>query len=107
ISRLFFSFPTRRSSDLQKFKDVDVLIAPTIPFIPFFIGDTTTILNGKKIEITEHLSRLLRPSTLAGIPAINIPCGFINNLPVGIQVMGDLFQEGKILNVARSIETQI
>lgn len=91
----------------QKFKDVDVLIAPTIPFIPFFIGDTTTILNGKKIEITEHLSRLLRPSTLAGIPAINIPCGFINNLPVGIQVMGDLFQEGKILNVARSIETQI
>ncbi|MCX7917893.1 MAG: amidase family protein, partial [bacterium] len=45
---------------------------------------------------------------LAGLPAINIPCGFSSNgLPIGIQIIGNYFQEEKILNVSYILEDKI
>ena len=41
---------------------------------------------------------------LAGLPGISIPAGFANDLPVGLQIIGNYFQEGKLLNVAHQYQ---
>jgi len=45
---------------------------------------------------------------LAGIPAISLPCGISkNNLPIGIQVMGDILREDNVLKIASAIESDV
>ena len=46
-------------------------------------------------------------ANLSGIPAISVPAGFRDDLPIGIQIMGDEFQEEKILNVSELFEKSI
>src|SRR5699024_2646547 len=62
------------------FKKVDVLISPTVPFVAPTIGNNNVELNGKKVSFSEHVSRLIRPTTLIGIPAITVPCGISEGL---------------------------
>ena len=47
------------------------------------------------------------PANLAGLPAISIPFGRVDNLPVGIQIMGPRFSDAKVLGFADSIERQL
>ena len=44
------------------------------------------------------------PANIAGIPAISIPCGISNGLPVGLQIMGPHFSDLKIINIAKEFE---
>jgi len=44
------------------------------------------------------------PVNIAGVPAISIPAGFVNGLPVGMQIIGNFFDEGKILQTAYAYE---
>ena len=44
------------------------------------------------------------PANIAGLPAISVPCGFANNLPVGLQVIGKRFDEPTVLHVAHAYE---
>jgi aspartyl-tRNA(Asn)/glutamyl-tRNA(Gln) amidotransferase subunit A len=77
------------------FKNVDVLAMPTMPFVAFKIG-------GKKDPLSLYLADVNTvPINLAGVPSISIPCGFSNGLPIGLQLVGRHFEEGKILNVAQ------
>lgn len=41
---------------------------------------------------------------LTGLPALSVPCGFKGDMPVGIQIMGPAFSEGRVLNVGYAIE---
>jgi aspartyl-tRNA(Asn)/glutamyl-tRNA(Gln) amidotransferase subunit A len=41
---------------------------------------------------------------LTGLPAVTVPCGFAQGLPIGMQIVGPAFQEGKILNIADVFE---
>ncbi len=43
-------------------------------------------------------------ANLAGIPAMSLPCGFVDGLPVGLQLMGNYFEEGRLLNVAHQYQ---
>jgi aspartyl-tRNA(Asn)/glutamyl-tRNA(Gln) amidotransferase subunit A len=45
-------------------------------------------------------------ANLAGIPAISMPCGFSNNLPIGLQIMASEFQEQKLLDAALLFESK-
>jgi len=86
--------------DFQKaFKDYDCIISPTTPTPAFKIGE-------KSDPLQMYLSDIFTiPANLAGIPAISIPQGRDkNNLPIGLQVMTDYFQEQKMLNIAYLIE---
>lgn len=89
----------------EVFKKVDVMIGPTLPITASPIGSDYAILNGKPVKLAEHVSRYIRPTTLAGIPAMSIPCGFSDGMPVGLQVFSGPFKEGKLFQVASAIES--
>ena len=81
------------------FEKVDVLIAPTAP--------TTAFKVGEKIEdpLAMYLMDVCTiPINLAGVPALSLPCGFADGLPVGMQIIGPHLSEEKILQVAYTIE---
>ena len=77
------------------FKQVDVLMGPTSPTPAFDIG--------AKVDdpVTMYLNDIYTiGANLAGLPAMSIPCGFLDELPVGLQIIGGHFSEAKLLNVA-------
>jgi aspartyl-tRNA(Asn)/glutamyl-tRNA(Gln) amidotransferase subunit A len=77
----------------------DVLISPTSPSVAFEIGAKT----GDPLAM--YLQDICAvPASLAGIPAINIPGGFSDGLPVGVQLMSDHFTESMLLRAARVAE---
>ena len=79
----------------RAFKEVDVLISPTTPTVAFEIG--------AKMDdpVTMYLNDIYTiGANLAGLPALSVPCGFVNALPVGLQIIGGHFAEERLLNVA-------
>lgn len=79
----------------EVFKEVDVLAAPTSPNIAFKIGDKT----GDPLAM--YMEDVLTvPLNIAGIPGLSIPCGLVEGMPVGLQLMAGRFQEATLLNVA-------
>lgn len=89
---------------LDRYKEalakVDVIAGPTSPFPPFGIGD----------KMDDPLEMYLAdvftvPASIAGLPALSVPAGFDHSgLPVGLQLIGDFFDEGKLLGIAREIQ---
>ncbi len=88
---------------LEVFRDVDLLIAPTTPTPPFKIGEMTSD------PLQMYLNDIYTTSAnLAGIPSLNIPIGKNSQgLPIGCQIMGNHFEEGKIFDLAYQIENKI
>ena len=83
----------------EAFKKVDVIIGPTAPTVAFKLGEKTA----DPLEM--YLSDIYTVAiNLAGVPAISIPCGFINKLPVGLQIIGRHFDEATILRVGHNFE---
>jgi len=85
--------------DFEKaFKECDIIICPTVPKLPHKIGS--------KISAEEMYSydAFTIPANLSGICALSIPCGKIDDVPVGMQIMASAFQETKMLQVARAFE---
>jgi aspartyl-tRNA(Asn)/glutamyl-tRNA(Gln) amidotransferase subunit A len=83
----------------QVFEKYDVLVTPTSPVVPFKLGE--------KLEdpIQMYLSDICTmPINIAGIPAISVPAGFADNLPVGMQIIGRPFSEETLLRVAFTFE---
>lgn len=83
----------------EVFKNYDVIIGPTAP--------TTAFKLGSQVEnpLTMYLNDILTiPVSLAGVPAISIPCGFADGLPVGMQIIGKAFDESTVLRVAHAFE---
>ncbi|GAB6072361.1 Asp-tRNA(Asn)/Glu-tRNA(Gln) amidotransferase subunit GatA [Venenivibrio stagnispumantis] len=84
---------------MNAFKNVDVIITPTTPDIAFKIGEKSSD------PIQMYLSDIYTVSVnMATVPAISIPCGFKDNMPVGMQIIGKPFDEGTILQVAHYYE---
>ena len=85
------------------FKKYDVLLTPVAPTTAFDIGSKTN----NPLEM--YLADICTVSiNIASVPAISIPCGVdSNNMPIGMQLIGNRFQEEKILNAAYAIEQQI
>ena len=79
----------------RAFGEVDVLMGPTTPTPAFALGAKTSD------PITMYLNDIYTiGANLAGLPAVSIPCGFVQSLPVGLQIVGPHFGEEKILNAA-------
>lgn len=83
----------------QAFKEVDLIIGPTTPEPAFIMGAKAAD------PISMYLADIYTCGVnLAGLPGISIPAGFINKLPVGIQLIGNYFTEAKILNAAHQYQ---
>jgi aspartyl-tRNA(Asn)/glutamyl-tRNA(Gln) amidotransferase subunit A len=83
----------------QAFEKYDALVTPTSPIVPFKLGE--------KLEdpMQMYLSDICTlPVNIAGIPAISIPAGFADNLPIGMQIMGKPFSEEILLRIAFAYE---
>ncbi len=88
-----------RQDFLDAFESVDVIVSPTAP--------TTAFRLGEKVHdpLTMYLSDICTiPVNLAGLPAISVPCGVIDGLPVGLQMIGRMFDEQTLLRVAHAYE---
>ncbi len=83
------------------FTEVDMLMGPTTPTAAFAIG-------AKMADpITMYLNDIYTiGANLAGLPAISIPCGFVQGLPVGLQLVGPHFAESELLNAAHAYQRE-
>ncbi len=86
----------------EAFKKFDLIISPTSPITAFEVGSQ---INDPLLMYQNDICTM--PANIAGIPAISIPCGFSNELPVGLQIMGPNFSESKIFSVAKLIESSM
>ncbi|MCS7461385.1 Asp-tRNA(Asn)/Glu-tRNA(Gln) amidotransferase subunit GatA [Paenibacillus doosanensis] len=81
------------------FEQYDVVIGPTAPTTAFKVGSQVDD------PITMYLNDILTiPVNLAGIPAISVPCGLADGLPVGLQIIGKALDESTVLRVAHAYE---
>jgi aspartyl-tRNA(Asn)/glutamyl-tRNA(Gln) amidotransferase subunit A len=88
----------RREFDAA-FEKYDALITPTSPTVPFKIGEKTDD------PLAMYLSDVCTlPINIAGVPAVSIPAGFVDGLPVGMQIIGRHFSEETLLRVAYAYE---
>ena len=83
----------------QAFEKVDVIMGPTSPTTAFKVGEKSND------PVSMYLSDIYTIATnLAGLPGMSIPCGFANKMPVGLQIIGNYFEEGRLLNVAHQYQ---
>jgi len=83
----------------QAFEKVDVIMGPVSPETAFKIGEKTDD------PISMYLADIYTLSlNLAGLPGMSIPAGMANDMPVGLQIIGNYFEEGKMLNIAHQYQ---
>ena len=94
---------TKIIEDFKKaFNKVDVLAAPTMPMVAPKFSDIEKLT---PVEIYAMDNLTVGPN-LAGIPMISVPCGTSQKMPVGLHLLGNHLQEGKIIQVADAFERQ-
>lgn len=81
------------------FDKVDVIMTPTTPEAAFKLGEKAH--NPMAMYLADIYTL---PANLAGLPGMSVPAGFINNLPVGLQIISPHFTEAKLLNVAHQYQ---
>ena len=85
----------------RAFEQVDVLMGPTTPTVAFELGSKTAD------PITMYLNDIYTiGANLAGLPAMSIPCGFVRNLPLGLQLIGRHFAEERLLCAAHAYQRE-
>ena len=83
----------------QAFQQYDALLTPTSPTAAFKLGEKA----GDPMQM--YLSDVFTiPANIAGIPGISVPCGFVDGLPVGLQVLGPPLSEETLLRIAYAFE---
>ena len=84
-----------REDFMRAFEQVDVIMGPTSPSVAFRLGEKSDD------PVTMYLSDIYTIAVnLAGLPGMSIPAGFTANMPVGLQLIGNYFEEARLLNIA-------
>jgi aspartyl-tRNA(Asn)/glutamyl-tRNA(Gln) amidotransferase subunit A len=88
------------SDDFRKaYEKVDVIMGPTAPSVAFDKGEKSDD------PVTMYLSDIYTIAVnLAGLPGMSIPAGFVDSRPVGLQIIGNYFEEARLLNVAHQFQ---
>ncbi len=90
-----------RDDFMRAFEEVDVIMGPTSPTVAFRLGEKTDD------PVSMYLSDIYTIAVnLAGLPGMSIPAGFVHGLPVGLQIIGNLFDEARLLNVAHKFQQE-
>lgn len=99
-----------RPSFMERFADsmngVDAVVMPTTCVEAPAIGASAVRVNGRDAPVYSALNRLTLPFNYIGAPALSIPSGLVGGLPVGVQLVGKLFDEGTILGIAARYQSK-
>jgi aspartyl-tRNA(Asn)/glutamyl-tRNA(Gln) amidotransferase subunit A len=91
---------TKIAEDFREaFAKVDFIVTPTAPSVAFELGSKTA--DPLAMYLSDYCTV---PMSLAGIPAISIPCGLSEGLPVGLQITGPAFSENQLFDAAHALE---
>jgi len=82
----------------KAFKKYDIIIMPTVPRLPHKIGEKVSV------EDMYNYDALTSLANIAEIPAISVPCGKINNIPIGLQLMSKRGNDNQLLDLAKKFE---
>ena len=94
---------TKIAEDFARaFESVDLIATPTSPTVAFKLGERTA--EPLAMYMSDYCTV---PMSLAGIPAISIPCGLSRGLPVGLQLAGPAFSENRLLDAAHALERAV
>jgi aspartyl-tRNA(Asn)/glutamyl-tRNA(Gln) amidotransferase subunit A len=89
------------------FEEVDAIVAPSLPVPAPPIGADTLKIDGQEVGTRPAIVGQSRPANFTGLPAISVPCGFTRaGLPIGLQLIGRVFDEVTVLRIAASYERQ-
>ncbi|MEZ5366517.1 MAG: amidase [Bryobacterales bacterium] len=90
----------------QAFDEVDVIAAPAVPVLPAKIGQRTLTVRGVEHDVRLATTRNARALNLTGLPLLSVPCGFSESgLPIGLQLVGGLFDEKTLLEVGHAYQS--
>jgi aspartyl-tRNA(Asn)/glutamyl-tRNA(Gln) amidotransferase subunit A len=80
--------------------DADLIAGPTMPSVAFAFGE-------KSDPLSMYLADILTvPANLAGVPAISVPCGTVEGMPVGLQLIGRHFEDERVIDAAAAYEAE-
>ena len=88
------------------FETLDCVVGAVLPCIPPTIGETTVSINGKEVTVVDAFTRFNAPQNMAGIPALSVPCGTANGMPVGFQVFGASGKDEAVLRLGAALDRQ-
>jgi aspartyl-tRNA(Asn)/glutamyl-tRNA(Gln) amidotransferase subunit A len=87
------------------FKRVDILLLPATPIVAPPLGQRTVRWQDGEEPVDAALVRLTQPFNLAGVPALSVPCGRADGLPVGLQLVAPWMEESRLLAVGTLLES--
>ena len=86
-------------------KEVDVILAPSVPIPATEIGQREVSINGHDEGVYSALTRLTGPTNMNGLPSLSVPCGTTEaGLPVGLQLVGSAFDEATLYRFGHAYE---
>ena len=88
----------------ELFQDVDLLAGPMEPIVAPLIDAERLQINGLEVDPIGALTQYTRPFNLTGYPALTVPCGFSDGLPVGLQLAARPFEEATALNAGHAYQ---
>lgn len=96
--------PALRESFLDSMREVDLVATPTTPITAPVIGQSKVSVKSTEVDVYSALVRLTLPFNVVGFPALSIPIGLFDGLPVGAQLVGRPFEESALLQLAHAYE---
>jgi Asp-tRNA(Asn)/Glu-tRNA(Gln) amidotransferase A subunit family amidase len=94
----------RQLAEVAALKAVQAVVLPTVPVVASPRGDTTVQVNGRERPVEVAHAQFTALASLIGYPALSVPCGLHDGLPIGLQLIGAPGGEADLLRLGAAVE---
>jgi aspartyl-tRNA(Asn)/glutamyl-tRNA(Gln) amidotransferase subunit A len=85
--------------------DVDALVLPVSPVLPYALGARTVLVDGREEEVSQAVTTYTPLASVTGRPALALPCGrSADGLPIGLQLVGHVGRDEALLRIGAAVE---